>query len=63
MESRFLTLNETAEYLALPLSMIYRMSSENRLPGKVCWGPRTVRIDRARLDAYLDAQLNGDGGE
>ncbi len=53
---RYMTLQETAEYLALPLSMIYRLSSEGRLPGKVTWGVRTIRVDRQKLDAWVDAQ-------
>lgn len=53
METRFLTLEETASYLRLPLSMIYRLSSEDRLPGKIRWGQRTVRVDRLELDNHL----------
>ncbi len=52
-ESRFLTLQQTSTYLNLPLSMIYRLSAEGRLPGKVCWGNRTVRVDREILEEWL----------
>ena len=54
---RFLTLAQAAEYLALPLSYLYRLSSsEGRLPGKVVWGARTIRVDRLVLDAWIQGQ-------
>ena len=54
-----LTLEQTAEYLSLPLSMVYRMSSDGRLPGRVKWGQRTVRVDVAELDAYIEKMKGG----
>ena len=61
METRFLTLEQTAEYLNLPMSMIYRMSSDGRLP-TTKWGSRTVRVDKQILDGHLETMRgNGDG--
>lgn len=60
---RYITLEETAEFLSLPLSMIYRMSSDGRLPGKIIWGARTVRIDREILEAALRDKVSHGEGE
>lgn len=57
--SRFMTLQETAAYLSLPLSMVYRLSHEGRLPGKIVWGAKTVRVDREALDQYLAEEAGG----
>lgn len=57
MESkRYLTLEETAEYINLPLSKIYDLSARDMLPGKVVWGRRTIRVNRAVLDESLNEQ-------
>ena len=55
-ESRFLTLEEVAQLTNLALSYIYRLSAEGRLPGKVKFGARTIRVDRLKLMAWLEAQ-------
>lgn len=60
--SRYMTLEETAEYLSLPLTMIYRLSSKGELPGKVRWGQRTVRVDREALEAALREKMAGGNG-
>jgi excisionase family DNA binding protein len=51
--NEFLTLKQAASLLNLPLSYLYRMSSENRLPGKVVLGKRTVRVNKDVLLAEL----------
>ena len=53
-ESRFMSLESASIFLNLPLSMIYRLSAEGRLPGKVRWGSRTVRVDREILEEWLN---------
>lgn len=59
MEKRFLTLVETSEYCGLEKSYIYRLSSQDRLPGRISWGRRTVRVDRLALDKWLEGQIDG----
>jgi len=61
MEKRFITLQETSEYLGLNLTMVYRLSSENRLPGKVKFGHKSVRVDRHELDRTLEKMVRGGG--
>lgn len=56
MDPRFLTLEQAAEYLSLPLTMIYRLSAAGELPGKITWGARTIRVDRLVLDAWISEQ-------
>lgn len=51
--SRFMTLEETAEFLNLSKTMVYRLSSRGELPGKIELGHRTIRIDREILEAAL----------
>lgn len=58
-ENRWLTLQQTADYLAVPMSYIYRKSHENRLPGLVRLGAKTLRVDRQKLDNWLEAQTKG----
>ena len=60
MDSRFFTLEQTAEYLALPMSKVYAMSAAGEIPGKVKLGSRTVRVDRRKLDAWLEEKMGGD---
>ncbi len=59
---RFMSLSEASSYLSLPLSYLYRLSSANKLPGKVVWGTRTIRVDRLALDAWIEGQeVKADG--
>ncbi len=59
MNNQFLTLGQTAEYTNLPLHYIYRLSSQNQLPGKVVWGRRTVRVNKETLDNWLNEKTLG----
>lgn len=58
--SRYMTLEEVAEYLNLPLTMIYRLSSRGDLPGKISLGHRTIRVDREVLEAALREKARKD---
>ncbi len=51
---KYMTLKQTAQYLNLPLPYIYRMSANKQLPGKVSWGRKTVRVDKAKLIDWID---------
>ncbi|MHB0977715.1 MAG: helix-turn-helix transcriptional regulator [Candidatus Aquicultorales bacterium] len=53
---RYLTLEETAELTGLSLHYIYGISAQNRLPGKITWGSRTIRVDRLVLEEWLNKQ-------
>lgn len=53
MMDRFLTLEQTAKYLNVSLSYIYRLSHIGRLPGKVTLGSKTVRVDREQLERWI----------
>lgn len=61
-KKQYLTLRETADYLSLPLSKVERLSSENRLPGKIKLGSRTVRVDLRALQEWLDQAANTNKG-
>lgn len=56
MEGRYVSLEEAAKYCGLTLPYIYRLSSEGKLPGKIKFGQRTVRVDLDVLQAWLDAK-------
>ncbi len=59
-EKRWLTLAETASYLSVPISFVYKASSRGDLPGKVkLMSDRVIRVDRFELDRYLEAQKGG----
>jgi len=57
-EPRFLTLSQASELLNVGLAYIYRLSAEGRLPGKIVLGARTIRVDRERLLAFMEAQMD-----
>lgn len=59
MEKRYLSLRETSEYCGLELCYVYRLSCQNRLPGKITWGARTIRVDRVELDRWLAGMIDG----
>ena len=59
---RLLSVEEAATYMGVPKSFIYRLSHEGRLPGRVSLGHRTLKIDKERLDRFIERKL-GDGGE
>jgi excisionase family DNA binding protein len=61
--SRFMTLEETAAFLNLSKTMVYRLSSRSELPGKIELGHRTVRVDREILEAALREKAAGGGGK
>ncbi|MDI6716588.1 MAG: helix-turn-helix domain-containing protein [Actinomycetota bacterium] len=58
MHQKYLTLDEAAELANINKSYIYRLSYEGRLPGKVSWGKRTVRVDREIFENWLKAQAS-----
>ena len=56
MESRLLTVKELARYLALPTPTIYSWTCLRRFPpGAVVRIGRSVRFDRAVIDAWIEA--------
>lgn len=58
---RFLTLQETAEYLNIGLNQVYKMSHAGQLPGKIAFGlgdkPRNVRVDKTILEKWISENM------
>ena len=58
MQSRWMTLQEVAEYLQLSKDMIYRLAQNGRIPASKVgnrWRFRRERIDRWMDDMAVDA--------
>lgn len=55
MEAKFLTYEQAATYLSLPIGTLRSMVCRAVIPHHRL-GPRTVRFDRADLDAWLAAR-------
>jgi excisionase family DNA binding protein len=54
MDSEFLTAEEVAEYLRLPLSTVYKLAQDKRLPGfKV---GKHWRFRRDTIQKWIEAQ-------
>lgn len=56
MERRYLSVKETAEYLGLSISTIYRLCFNGQLRSCVVRIGRSLRVDRRRLDECLEAK-------
>jgi excisionase family DNA binding protein len=54
IEPRLLTLDEVATYLAVSKAQVYAMVRSGELPGVKLGGRGVWRIDRRRLDDYID---------
>jgi hypothetical protein len=55
MEKRLLTIHETGVFLGLSDYRTAELIRQNAIPGKVELGLRTVKIDRLRLEEFIDA--------
>ncbi|MGH2747875.1 MAG: helix-turn-helix domain-containing protein [Actinomycetota bacterium] len=53
-ESRFLTLADVATYLNISVSQVYALVRSGELPAIKIGGRGIWRVDRERLDAYID---------
>ncbi len=63
MRSRWMTLQEVAEYLQLSKDMIYRLAQSGRIPASKVgsrWRFRRERIDRWMEDMVVDPGSLGD---
>jgi len=54
MEVRFLQLSEVAEELAVSPSQVYHMVRSGELPAIKIGGRGQWRVERARLEAYIE---------
>lgn len=54
-----LTTGEAARALRISRSRLYELLARNEIPGVVRIG-RSVRINRRSLEAWVEAQVNGD---
>ena len=62
MQSRWMTLQEVAEYLQLSKDMIYRLAQTGRIPASKVgsrWRFRRERIDRWMEDQAVDGEVRG----
>ena len=62
MQSRWMTLQEVAEYLQLSKDMIYRLAQSGRIPASKVgsrWRFRRERIDRWMEDMAVDSDSRG----
>ena len=62
MQSRWMTLQEVAEYLQLSKDMIYRLAQSGRIPANKVgsrWRFRRERIDRWMEDMAVDSHSKG----
>ena len=62
MQSRWMTLQEVAEYLQLSKDMIYRLAQSGRIPASKVgnrWRFRRERIDRWMEDMAVDSDSMG----
>ena len=54
MDTEFLTVEEVAEYLRLPLSTVYKLAQDNKLPGfKV---GKHWRFKKSSIDGWIEQQ-------
>ena len=66
MQSRWMTLQEVAEYLQLSKDMIYRLAQSGRIPASKVgsrWRFRRERIDRWMEDMAVDSDSSGNQEE
>jgi excisionase family DNA binding protein len=56
---KLLTIDELASLLKVPRSYIY----ENKIPGKIKLGARTVRYDAEVIERWLAKQVESSNGE
>ena len=62
MQSRWMTLQEVAEYLQLSKDMIYRLAQSGRIPASKVgsrWRFRRERIDSWMEDMAVDSESRG----
>jgi excisionase family DNA binding protein len=56
MPSRFLTMQDVADELAVSLSQVYHMVRSGELPAIKIGGRGQWRIERARLEEYIEGK-------
>ena len=54
MTPRYLTLDDVAAYLSTSVPQVYSLVRSGELPAIKLGGRGVWRVDRAKLDAYLD---------
>ena len=54
MSPRYLTLDDVAAYLSTSVPQVYSLVRSGELPAIKLGGRGVWRVDRAKLDAYLD---------
>ncbi|GAA1798177.1 helix-turn-helix domain-containing protein [Luedemannella flava] len=58
MTARFLTMQDVADELAVSLSQVYHMVRSGELPAIKVGGRGQWRIERARLEAYIEGKYS-----
>lgn len=58
MTSRFLQMSEVAEELSVTLSQVYHMVRSGELPAIKVGGRGAWRIERARLEEYIERKYS-----
>ena len=53
MEKRLLDINETSEYLGIPVGSLYKMVWQRRVPFVVKIG-RSIRFDKVKMNLWID---------
>lgn len=56
MTARFMTMQDVADELAVSLSQVYHMVRSGELPAIKVGGRGQWRIERARLEAYIEGK-------
>ena len=59
MEKRLLNVNELSNYLGVPKTSIYTMTSLKKIPGVVHLG-RALRFEKAEIDRWINEKASKD---
>jgi hypothetical protein len=54
-----MTLKETSQEYNIPLHYLYKLSYQNKIPGLVRWGRKTLRVNKETLDKALENKTLG----
>ena len=57
IEPRLLTAKQLSAYLGFPLSTIYAMVEQKRIPFKR-FGAKMIRFDKKEIDAWIDGHYD-----
>ena len=53
-KTRYIQPKQAAETLDYPLPSFYRLIRENRVPGVVRLGPKSIRIDGSKFNEWIE---------